>query len=389
MFPIHDYRGRIVGFGGRVLDDTEPKYLNSPETPLFHKGRELYGLWQGRDAIAKAERALIVEGYMDVVALAQFGIRYAVATLGTATTRQHLERLFRYTPEAVFCFDGDKAGRKAAWRAVETALEILHEGRQVSLLFLPEGEDPDSLVRKEGTEAFAGRIARATPLPDYFFQHLSEKVDLNRMDGRARLVELARPLLGRMPNGVFRQMMLERLAKISQTDRDNLSTLVQTSQPGGGRPAKRPGAKVPSTSQLRRTPLRTAIALLLQHPNLAQSAPDTTELAQLEIPGIALLHELTTLLKNHPELNTAAILEHFRDSEHHRHLENLAKWEHMLEQDGPGREFNDALKRLHVARIDQMIDSLLAGGADNAQDKDRLRELYRQKQQMESGLAGQ
>ncbi len=213
MFPIEDHRGRIVAFGGRVIDKGEPKYLNSPETPLFHKGRELYGLFHARDAIKRENRVLVVEGYMDVVALAQFGVDFAVATLGTATTRDHLERLFRHAPEVIFCFDGDRAGREAAWRALDNALPVLREGRQISFLFLPEGEDPDTLVRKEGRDAFLARLKKALPLPDYLFDTLSRQVDLGRLDGRARLVELARPLLSKMPAGVLRQMMLDRLAR--------------------------------------------------------------------------------------------------------------------------------------------------------------------------------
>src|SRR4030067_911942 len=212
MFPIQDHRGRLIGFGGRGLDQGEPKYLNSPETPLFHKGRELYGLYRARDALKRTGRALVVEGYMDVVALAQYGLDYAVATLGTATTRDHLERLFRYVPEVVFCFDGDRAGREAAWRALENGLPVLHEGRQVSFLFLPEGEDPDTLVRKEGVAEFGARLKAATPLPDYFFQHLADQVNLSRLDGRARLVELARPHLSKMRPGVLRPLMMVRPA---------------------------------------------------------------------------------------------------------------------------------------------------------------------------------
>ncbi len=236
MFPIHDHRGRLIGFGGRVLDQGEPKYLNSPETPLFHKGRELYGLYRARDALKRSGRALVVEGYMDVVALAQYGLDYAVATLGTATTRDHLERLFRYVPEVVFCFDGDRAGREAAWRALENGLPVLHEGRQVSFLFLPDGEDPDTLVRKEGAADFGARLKTATPLPDYFFQHLAEQVDMSRLDGRARLVELARPHLSKMRPGVLRQLMVARLAELCHLPATELSRLLDS----GERPATLP-----------------------------------------------------------------------------------------------------------------------------------------------------
>ncbi len=389
MFPIHDYRGRIVGFGGRGLGDTQPKYLNSPETALFQKGRELYGLHHGRDAIKQAQRVVVVEGYMDVVALAQFGIRFAVATLGTATTHQHLERVFRFAPELVFCFDGDRAGREAAWRALENALPVLREGRQVSFLFLPEGEDPDSLVRKEGHEAFRARLEQAQPLPDYLFEALSQKVDLGRLDGRARLVELARPLLAKLPAGVFRQMMLQRLAEISRTDGATLAAnLAPAPAQSGARraPARRGGAPKP----LRHSLVRQAVALLVQNPRLAALAGDPQGFAALDIPGVQLLCNLIELLNKKPDLNTATIIEHFRPTEHGPALEKLAIWQHMVGAEGTEAEFQDALYRLETMAVDQLTDALLAkdqleGLTD--EEKRRLLQLYRDKQQLQGRLA--
>src|SRR5690606_18904028 len=200
MFPIRDRRGRVIAFGGRILDKGEPKYLNSPETPLFHKGRELYGLWEAKQALRELPRLLVVEGYMDVVALAQAGIRYAVATLGTATTPEHLDRIFRSTREVVFSFDGDKAGRRAAWRALESALGAVRDGRQLRFLFLPEGEDPDSLVRKEGKAALEARIETALPLSEFLLETLAKQADLDTIEGRARLVDLAKPLIEKIPD---------------------------------------------------------------------------------------------------------------------------------------------------------------------------------------------
>src|SRR3989344_4815980 len=228
MFPIEDHRGRIVAFGGRVIGKGEPKYLNSPETPLFHKGRELYGLFRAREALKRENRVLVVGGYMDVVALAQYGIDFAVATLGTATTRDHLERLFRHAPEVIFCFDGDRAVREAAWRALETTLPVLRDGRQASFLFLPDGEDPDTLVRKEGAAAFHARLSVAKPLPDFLFETLVKQVDLTRLDGRARLVELARPHLSKVAPGALQQLMQDRLSELSRFDPAKLSKLVGT-----------------------------------------------------------------------------------------------------------------------------------------------------------------
>ena len=208
MFPIRDTRGRTIAFGGRVLDQGEPKYLNSPETELFHKGRELYGLFEARQATRSLQRLLVVEGYMDVVSLHQAGVTYAVATLGTATTPEHLQRIFRLVGEVVFCFDGDRAGRAAAWRALENAMGEIKQGRQVRFLFLPDGHDPDTLVREEGAAGFEARLAAATPLADYLISELSSRVEMASVDGKARLVELARPLIRRIPSEVYRELLV-------------------------------------------------------------------------------------------------------------------------------------------------------------------------------------
>lgn len=380
MFPIEDYRGRIVAFGGRIIDKGEPKYLNSPETPLFHKGRELYGLYHAREAIKRENRVLVVEGYMDVVALAQFGVDFAVATLGTATTRDHLERLYRHAPEVIFCFDGDRAGRDAAWRAMENALTVMREGRQASFLFLPEGEDPDSLIRKEGHEAFLARLQTASPLPDYLFGALVQQVDMGRLDGRARLVELARPLLSKMPVGVLHQMMLDRLAELSRIDSDKLDALSATPQPT--RSAK-PGPRSFGVPREPPSVVRLAIAMLLQRPELAAKVKDEHQLAQLDLPGMPLFLELQRLLQANPAWKTAAVIvENFRDSDYHPHLAKLAFWQHpALEQDIEA-EFNGVIDRLCETSAKQRTARLLqkqdASGLDAA-EKDELARLLMQK----------
>ena len=216
MFPIRDPRGRTIGFGGRVLGDDKPKYLNSPETPVFHKSRELYGLYEARQQRTKITKHLVVEGYMDVVALAQFGIHYAVATLGTASNQEHLEKLFKQVNQVVFCFDGDEAGRNAAKRALDNAIPTLKDGREVKFLFLPEGEDPDTMVRQQGPEVFEDLVKHAQPLSEFFYQSLSEDLDTNTLDGKARLAKLAAPHIERIPKGIFRQLMLDRLASITE-----------------------------------------------------------------------------------------------------------------------------------------------------------------------------
>ena len=391
MFPIHDYRGRLIGFGGRVLGKGEPKYLNSPETPLFHKGRELYGLYRARDALRRERRALVVEGYMDVVALAQFGIDYAVATLGTATTRDHLERLFRFTPEVVFCFDGDRAGREAAWRALENALPVMTEGRQASFLFLPDGEDPDSLVRKEGSVGFSARVAQGRSLPDYLFQTLGEQVDLSRLDGRARLVELARPLLSSLPAGILRQLMVNRLAEITHLAAENLSALMV---PAEG--ARRPLTETPLRGPVRRpavaqrsakgvpTLMQTAVALLLLHPHLAQQVPEFAILPGQTIRGGGFLADLVALLRARPELKTGFIIEHYRDSEYQPHLAKLAAWQHPMQQQDVDAEFQDLFQQLRRQINKQQTEMLtqkerLTGRLDDS-EKTQLRQLLVEKQ---------
>ena len=215
VFPINDRRGRTVAFGGRIIGQGEPKYLNSAESPVFNKSAELYHLHQARAAIAKQDEVLVVEGYLDVIALVQHGVGNAVATLGTATTPLHLQQLFRLTSSVVFCFDGDRAGRTAAWRALQVALSELRDGRQASFLFLPEGEDPDSLIRAQGPDTFRLLVDKATPLPDFLFDSLARETDLSRMDGRARLAALATPLLEKIPQGPLLDLMQQRLTELS------------------------------------------------------------------------------------------------------------------------------------------------------------------------------
>ena len=411
MFPIEDYRGRIVGFGGRVVGKEEPKYLNSPETPVFHKGREIYGLYRGRDAIRRQQQVLVVEGYMDVVALAQFGIDYVVATLGTATTKDHLERLFRFAPEVVFSFDGDRAGRDAAWRALEQSLAVLHDGRQVSFLFLPEGEDPDSFIRQQGRSGFEQQLRQAVSLPEYLFEALSQQVSLTRIDGRARLVELARPLLQRIPEGILRQMLLQRLGELSQMAPETLSELLITpktpiykgvdageaagkstgaagsgaSGSGRGPPVSSlaPGARLRGGG-LQRPPslVRQALALLLQHPHLAEQAMGP-RLQELELPGMPLLRQLYELLQVQSGPRSAgAIVERFRDSEHYPILQKLVLWEYPRRQPDVESEFKDALKGLERAWISQAMERLLAKQRAvglNTEEKQEMQRLIEEK----------
>lgn len=295
---------------------------------------------------------------MDVVALAQFGVENAVATLGTATTRDHLERLFRFAPEVVFCFDGDRAGREAAWRATETALSVMHEGRQASFLFLPDGEDPDTLVRKEGTDAFRARLSGAVPLPDFFFQSLAKEVDLNRLDGRARLVELARPLLSKIPAGVFREMMLDRLADLSEAKRTDVATTFGSARKAADtRPPVRGAGQFSPKSPP--SMVRMAAALLIQHPQLHERLKDRQLPADLDSPGMPVLRAVVDLLQEQPGLNTAAIVEHFRDSEHQQHVARLAVWHHPSLSGDVEAEFEGVIARMVATAAKTQTDRLL------------------------------
>ncbi|MDH5192036.1 MAG: DNA primase, partial [Gammaproteobacteria bacterium] len=327
MFPIIDRRGRTIGFGGRVLGDDTPKYLNSPETPVFHKGSELYGLYQAKKALRNIDRLMVVEGYMDVVALAQYGIRYSVATLGTATTNDHLEQLFKMTPEVVFCFDGDRAGREAAWRSLETALPIMRDGRQIKYVFLPDGEDPDSLVRAQGKDALESLIEKAIPLSTFFYQSLSRQADINTEEGRARLVELARPLLARLPQGVFKELMVTRLAEVTHMEVEQLSGHMGSTATSPYQKILPKQTRTSADKEHRMPPMRKAIALLLHRPSLASRLEMTDELKTIDLPGMDLLLELLDLARENPQITTGRLLEHWRDQDAGKHLIKLSQWQ--------------------------------------------------------------
>ncbi|MBL4638268.1 MAG: DNA primase [Gammaproteobacteria bacterium] len=344
MFPIRDRRGRVVGFGGRVLDDSTPKYLNSPETSIFHKGSELYGLHQARKANRRLTRILIVEGYMDVIALAEQGIHNAVATLGTATTPDHLRQLLRSAPEVVFCFDGDRAGREAAWRAAENALPMLGGNHELKFMFLPDGEDPDTMVKQEGADAFNQRVEQAQSYSDYFFASLESRVDISTMDGRARLVEVAKPYLRHIPAGVYRDMLEQRLADVAKTNMAMLNKHLD-------RPAAKQKRRPLASSSAVISPVRMAITILLQHPDLHKSVADYHEIQGLELPGISVLLRLLETLHENPHLNTAALLERWRDDQNSAHLQRLALQSLSLSADGLKHELMGIVQQLQKQAI--------------------------------------
>ncbi|MGN2251563.1 DNA primase [Frateuria sp. GZRe14] len=366
MFPILDRRGRVIAFGGRVLSaEQSPKYLNSPETPLFHKGRELFALWQVKQANSQLARIVVVEGYMDVIALHQAGLPIAVATLGTATTPEHTEVLFRAAPDVVFCFDGDRAGRAAAWKALDAALPRLRDGRQAYFLFLPDGEDPDSLVRKEGKEGFEKRLKDATPLSDYFFGELAHDVDTASLDGRARLAERARPLIARLPDGAFRDLMAQELERRTGA-RANVPA-----EPTARRAVQRPVA-------VQRSLVRSAIALLLAQPGLADLVEPPYRFLRLDKPGVGLLAELVDLCRARPGINPAMLVEHFAERPEYPALQKLMAAMVVGEPDVQREEFLDALRRMEEQATALRREALTARHRDGtltSAEKAELREL--------------
>jgi DNA primase len=356
MFPIHDRRGRVIAFGGRVLDkDDGPKYLNSPETALFHKGRELYGLWQVKQAHSKIPRLIVVEGYMDVVALFQYGVNTAVATLGTATTPDHAELLFRNAADVYFCFDGDRAGRGAAWKAMESVLPRMRDGRQGFFLFLPEGEDPDSIVRKEGAAGFDARLAQAVPLSEFFFSELSKDVNLAGMEGKARLAERAKPLLAGIPDGAFRDLMQQRLTEITGVGQRSAAPA-----PAPATPSMRGRSGTPAP---KRSLVRTAISLLLQKPALAAAIEPPYLFGILRQPGVELLMELIRLARERPGISTGGVLEHFEGREEAVALGKLA----LASEPGSDAE----LAQVFLGAIHQLNDQTKLQRRDELNEKDQ------------------
>ncbi|MDO9162692.1 MAG: DNA primase [Methylococcaceae bacterium] len=366
IFPIRDKRGRTIGFGGRVLDDSLPKYLNSPETPLFHKGREVYGLYELLQKQPKPQRILIVEGYMDVVALAEFGFYSAVATLGTATSQAHIDLLFRFASELVFCFDGDSAGQKAADRAMEQSFSSLRDGRQVRVMLLPQSHDPDSLVREIGVDGFVKSIESSETLSDYFFRSVAKGLNLSEMEGRAQLVNTAKPFLDKLPDGVFKGMMYARLEEMSRVQNINVSGGVKgnlTSNQKVTRAAGRPSSA------------RVAMALLLQNPRLADVVEQKEiDLSRLEFPGVELFKTLFEMIQNKKPANVAVLLELYRGTAEEKTIKALASFDLLVPDEGVEAEFFGAVESLLVQAREAELDRLEAKAKNeglNPQEKER------------------
>ena len=369
MFPIRDRRGRTVAFGGRVLTDEKPKYLNSPETITYHKGSELYGLFEALQADDSPQKLLVVEGYMDVVALAQFGVNYAVASLGTSTTSEQIQLLFRSTEQVICCYDGDRAGRDAAWRALENALPYLEDGRQLKFIFLPDDEDPDSFIRQYGKQGFEEYIENAQSLSEFLFAHLTPQVDFSSKEGKAKLAALAIPLIKQIPGDVLRLDLRNTLAKkLGILDPTQLESLLPN-------PAKPHNETTVPTMQFKRTPMRILIALLLQNPELVKFIPDLEPLKNLDEPGYDLLAELTALCREKIGISAGQLLEHWRDTPQQGTLEKLLAWNHLIEDDKIEDTFRETLRYFYLQLVDKRIQWLIAKDRAEGLDLNEKQEL--------------
>ena len=358
MFPIRDKRGRVIGFGGRVLEDGGPKYLNSPETRIFHKGHELYGFYQAKQAHRNLARVMIVEGYMDVVALGQFGIDYAVASLGTATTPEHIQMLFRATSEVVCCYDGDRAGREAAWRALENALPYLKDGVEMKFLFLPDGEDPDTLVRKIGKDSFEEKLKNdAVPLSKFFFDNLLQRHHVGSIEGKAALKTQAMPLIDQIAGDNIREILLSNLSNY-MGDQNKHKYERDVAQANLRKTPKKLDFNTPNKSTI--SPVRMMIRLLLDDPSLAMKceAADPTPLISIDIPGITMLIELYQFCSTKPQANTAQVLEHFRHHPQSAQLAKLMVWEYA--EQNQSAVFEDSFAKLLDWHLQSRMDELFS-----------------------------
>ena len=368
MFPIRDKRGRVIGFGGRVLGDEKPKYLNSPETRVYHKGQELYGLYEAKQANKILDRLVVVEGYMDVVALAQHGVDYAVASLGTATTTEQLQTMFRTVKEVICCYDGDRAGRDAAWRAMENALPLIRDGFSLKFVFVPDGEDPDSLIREKGQQAFEKFLDEAMPLSKFLFEQLMGQVDMSSLEGRAALVESFQPLLAKLPDSVLKDAIINDVANNFGTGSEQFLTKFSKSV------AKVNTIKKPKVNT-KVTPVRLAIALLLEHPHIVNSLEDISVLKPLTIPGVDLLTQLLGLCQQNPEIKTAQLLEYFRDTEQGKQLAKLMCWQHHIEAAAAQDVFLDSIEKLLKNFDEQRTEYLLQKARTGQMSQQEKQEL--------------
>jgi len=367
MFPIRNRRGQVIGFGGRIIDQGEPKYLNSPETKLFHKGKELYGLYEMRRELRNIKQIIIVEGYMDVVALAQFGIYNATATLGTATSSEHLQTLFRICSRVVFCFDGDKAGKAAALRALQNALPLLKDAREIRIMFLPDGEDPDTMVRKVGAEEFNRNVDESVTLFDFLFQYLTSQVDMNTFEGPARLVHIAKPFTQAITDSILKTRFEQRLASLAGLTEKQLTEAIEKDQ--SNQPQRQISQQATAEQSVNspikpikikgKAPFRRAISLLLQNPD-ALPAANLDWIDQLDEAGARIFSKLCSLIDQNEGISTGMLIEHWRDQAEEIHLKKLASSDLIISKEQIPSELADLLSKLEKEIIVDELDRLLA-----------------------------
>lgn len=374
MFPIHDRHGRIIGFGGRVLDaEQKPKYLNSPETVIFQKSRELYGLHQILSQQKTIDYIIVVEGYMDVIALAQHGIMNAVATLGTATSTYHIQLLAKHTKSLIFCFDGDNAGKQAAWRALENSLPHLNLGLDASFMFLPDEHDPDSLVRNEGKDHFLNQLKQAIPLHRFLFDNLAKDLNLLRPAGKTQLINLVKPFLQKMNEGSYKQLLIGDLARLTHIETHRLSQLVtQESNP----------SQQEQMMTIARTPIRVAVALLLQHPEIYARIQQHINLELLDTKEHEILLQLLQQLAMNSQATTATLIESWRDHPYFDSINRLAAWDHLVPEQELVKEFIDIMfflqKQNRELTIRQLINKSRQQGL-NEEEKIKLQDMLKER----------
>jgi len=381
IFPIRDARGRFIGFGGRVFNDEQPKYLNSPETSLFHKGKELYGLYECQQSMRDIDKLIVVEGYMDVISLSQNGVEYAVASMGTATTNDHFNRLFRLTDSIFFCFDGDDAGLKAAWRALENSLIHLRDGRQIKFVFLPDGDDPDSYIANNGTSKFEKQLDSGKDLSDFLIDKISENIDLNSIDGKARMAERAKPFIGKIPDGIFKELIIDKLSASVGISSKKLTALIsQMNKKESMKPKTRSYTKMMSQRSSKTQPsiIKKSIMLILNYPEAAKNIKHH-DFKDYKKPGIKILLKLIKTTQEGSNINAASLIERWRDDDEGKHLAKLAI---NLFPDNPefdaSKELNDSLVQITKNFYSERINFLIKKQSKNElteKDKNELNQM--------------
>ena len=381
IFPIRDARGRFIGFGGRVFNDEQPKYLNSPETSLFHKGKELYGLYECQQSMRDIDKLIVVEGYMDVIGLSQNGVEYAVASMGTATTNDHFNRLFRLTDSIFFCFDGDDAGLKAAWRALENSLIHLRDGRQIKFVFLPDGEDPDSYIANNGTSKFEKQLDSGKDLSDFLIDKISENIDLNSIDGKARMAERAKPFIGKIPDGIFKELIIDKLsASVGISSKKLTALLSQMNKKESMKPKTRSYTKMMSQRSSKTQPsiIKKSIMLILNYPEAAKNIKHH-DFKDYKKPGIKILLKLIKTTQEESNINAASLIERWRDDDEGKYLAKLAI---NLFPDNPefdaSKELNDSLVQITKNFYSERINFLIKKQSKNElteKDKNELNQM--------------